>query len=84
MSGPDGPEEDYYVREIAELGATRESKKPPPGGDRYTPIDRWDARPTTLAVDIETLHVHEVTAVNFSTVDHKVRWHTEERKKRKF
>jgi hypothetical protein len=36
-----------------------------------------------LAVDIETLHVHEVTAVSFSTIDHNVHWHTDERKKPK-
>jgi RES domain len=37
MNGADGPEEDYDVREIAEPGATREPKKPPPWGDRFTP-----------------------------------------------
>jgi hypothetical protein len=83
MSGPNDPEEDYYVREIAEPGATREPKKPPPWGDRYTPIDQRDERPNTLAVDIKTLRVHGVTAVSVSTVNHKVQWDTEERKNRK-
>jgi hypothetical protein len=82
MSGPDGPEEYYYVREIAEPGATREPRNPR-WGDRYTPSDERDERPATLAVDIETLHVHEVTAVSFSTVDHKVHWYIEEQRMRK-
>jgi RES domain-containing protein len=84
MSGPDGPEEDYYVREIAEPGATREPKKLPPWGDRFTPVGQRDGRSVTLAVDIQSLHVHEVKAVRFSTVDHKVAWHIEEPMVRKF
>ena len=84
MIGPDGPEEDYYVREIAEPGATREPKKPPPWGDRFTPLDQRDRRLVTLAVDVQSLYVHEVKAAKFSTITHKVAWHTEESQERKF
>jgi hypothetical protein len=80
----DGLEEEYYVREVAEPGATRAPKKQPPWSHRFTPLAEQDERPDTLAVDIQSLHIHEVQAVSFRTLDRHVTWHTVEQKPGKF
>lgn len=82
-TGPDGPEEEYYVRETVEPGAkqTEISEK---WRTRFIRPEDMDERPDTLAVSTPTLHVHEVKAVNFSTTDYPVSWRTGERTKWKF
>jgi hypothetical protein len=67
MSGEDGPEEDYWVRESVEAV----QGEPPWRTIR-------DERADTLAIDVKTLHVHEVKAVKFDTTDYPVHWHVED------
>ena len=81
--GPDGLEEEYYVRETIDPDA-KEPKNPAKWRARYAQPEDMDERPETLAVSTSTLHVHEVKAVRFSTIDYKVSWHIAERKKLKF
>jgi hypothetical protein len=81
--GPDGLEEEYYVQETIDPDA-KEPKKSAKWRDRFIRPEDRDERPDALAVSTLTLHVHEVKAVSFSTIDYKVSWHTVERKKPKF
>jgi hypothetical protein len=68
MSGEDGPEEDYWVTESINQEAKAAQREPPWRTAR-------DERTATLAIDVKTLHVHEVKAVMFDTTDYPVSWH---------
>ena len=83
----DGWEDDYTV--IEEIPLKRDKavmKQSPwiklPTGDVYNwSPQNLDTRPLTLKVDLESVRVHQVDAVQFETTDYVVRRHRWERRK---
>jgi hypothetical protein len=79
----DGPERDFFVSETVlpekdETVVENERRRPPPFTPSLGDRDEWpdaDPRERTLRVDVDSLRVHEVSAVQIETQSHSVRRH---------
>lgn len=83
----DGWEPDYCVFE--ELPA-KKKRKASVDQEAWFPLQPEDSaffspeKPTTLKIDLDSIHVHEVDSVEYRTTSHKVRRHSSTRRPRKF